>query len=764
MNPRRIRALIALSGVPFLVLGGASPSLANCPGGGTIYQGFGDGRFTGCGTTAYAFIWQHQRAVQRLVSGTTTNGPAGVDGGANSTVADGLMAPGSQPGDYTAMFDWRTAGTDGCTTAWLESDTSCATGIASLPVNDFVIAGRTVADPYTALAAIVSVDGNEIFSAWILDNAGAPSIDGDPCGADAYSFKSPPDIACGAIPRPNFDSVSCNTQGCTVGLSVAPSAAPILDDCEVAHSRALNCTGPEGDRRNLLAGRQLFWKKAPCLEPPADTRSYVMSTTPFPGTATANFTPYSVEDGDLDGTLDAGEDGASGGTVDGRLDPFILPGNALETRTVFVPSVTSPGECVYLAIGLALDINPIAPAESVITPLLSLNPQAVPTSCTGADADDDGFTDCEGDCDDGQITVYPGAPQICDGINNDCDDPAWPALPAAEHDDDADAYLVCQGDCNDANPAVHPGASETCNGIDDDCDAMVDEDAAGEDSDGDLVHNLCDNCPSAYNPGQTDSDGDLIGNSCDNCITVPNADQADRDADARGDLCDNCPDDANTLQDDTDADGVGDVCDNCIADPNPAQANLDADSEGDACDLNDGLILITVESGDFVSWQMEEGFSTFNEYRGDLSVLRASGVYTQDPQAVPLAGRACDLFDPYAMDDSNPALGQGVFHLVTGNAGGIESSLGTDSQGAERPNTNPCPGCPGAPRAAGGACIPPCAGPGRRSCRLRRVLDAVRNHAFPSSPLMPPAGVAMMEAVSGRNAPTFSERETHHAG
>ncbi len=220
---------------------------------------------------------------------------------------------------------------------------------------------------------------------------------------------------------------------------------------------------------------------------------------------------------------------------------------------------------------------------------------------------------------------------------------------------------------------------------------MVDEDAAGEDSDGDLVHNLCDNCPSAYNPGQTDSDGDLIGNSCDNCITVPNADQADRDADARGDLCDNCPDDANTLQDDTDADGVGDVCDNCIADPNPAQANLDADSEGDACDLNDGLILITVESGDFVSWQMEEGFSTFNEYRGDLSVLRASGVYTQDPQAVPLAGRACDLFDPYAMDDSNPALGQGVFHLVTGNAGGIESSLGTDSQGAERPNTNPCP-------------------------------------------------------------------------
>lgn len=42
-------------------------------------------------------------------------------------------------------------------------------------------------------------------------------------------------------------------------------------------------------------------------------------------------------------------------------------------------------------------------------------------------------------------------------------------------DADGDGFTVAQGDCNDTNPAIHPGATELCNGSDDDCDGTVDE-------------------------------------------------------------------------------------------------------------------------------------------------------------------------------------------------------------------------------------------------------------------------------------------------
>ena len=37
------------------------------------------------------------------------------------------------------------------------------------------------------------------------------------------------------------------------------------------------------------------------------------------------------------------------------------------------------------------------------------------------DGDGDGFRTCDGDCDDRNASIFPGAPEFCDGLNQDCD-------------------------------------------------------------------------------------------------------------------------------------------------------------------------------------------------------------------------------------------------------------------------------------------------------------------------------------------------------
>ena len=71
----------------------------------------------------------------------------------------------------------------------------------------------------------------------------------------------------------------------------------------------------------------------------------------------------------------------------------------------------------------------------------------------------------------GDDDVYPGAFEFCDGVDNNCDG----QLPAGEADNDGDGYMVCEGDCNDNNETVYPGAPEDCDdGFDNDCDGWID--------------------------------------------------------------------------------------------------------------------------------------------------------------------------------------------------------------------------------------------------------------------------------------------------
>ncbi len=112
-----------------------------------------------------------------------------------------------------------------------------------------------------------------------------------------------------------------------------------------------------------------------------------------------------------------------------------------------------------------------------------------------------GHVDRGGDCDDTEDGVFPGAWELCDGLDNDCDG----VVPEDESDADGDGLMPCDGDCDDADPdanledrdgdgfpscpteetgigdcddgdpAVFPGAAEACNGVDDDCDGDPDE-------------------------------------------------------------------------------------------------------------------------------------------------------------------------------------------------------------------------------------------------------------------------------------------------
>ncbi|MEZ4327859.1 MAG: FG-GAP-like repeat-containing protein [Polyangiales bacterium] len=96
------------------------------------------------------------------------------------------------------------------------------------------------------------------------------------------------------------------------------------------------------------------------------------------------------------------------------------------------------------------------------------------------------------DCDDANPFVFPGAPEVCDGLINDC---GTGMGPRANEDADGDGFGAPDGDCveseafpktdcDDDDPATYPGAPEICDRITNDCN-MPREPRLVEDADGD---------------------------------------------------------------------------------------------------------------------------------------------------------------------------------------------------------------------------------------------------------------------------------------
>ncbi len=276
------------------------------------------------------------------------------------------------------------------------------------------------------------------------------------------------------------------------------------------------------------------------------------------------------------------------------------------------------------------------------------------------DADGDGFGDPEtrtttpcdqvpegnvdngDDCDDTSDVVFPGAPERCDALDNDCDaeideDINYDWYGDADGDGYGDAtayvetcapdegYVADATDCDDTRADTHPDADELCDDYDNDCDGTLDEDAIDPDAwyadtDGDGYGDAsdvafacdpmegrvadfddCDDTRAAVNPAAqevcNELDDDCDGNvddddlSLDTSTTLPW--YADSDVDGFGDagvVTWACAQPSGTVTDDTD-------CNDADVAINPAALEIcngiDDDCDTLTDDADDSLDLST---------------------------------------------------------------------------------------------------------------------------------------------------------------------------
>ncbi len=317
------------------------------------------------------------------------------------------------------------------------------------------------------------------------------------------------------------------------------------------------------------------------------------------------------------------------------------------------------------------------------------------------DDDGDGFTGDE-DCSDGDASVNPGAVELCNGIDDNCDGVVDEGVTNAYWiDADGDGYgdpgtLVeaCAApegsvpndtDCDDDNADIHPGATETCNELDDDCDGTIDDDLAStwyadadDDGYGDASRPVeaC-NAPTGYIADNTDCD-DVRGDVYPGALEV--CDERDNDCDALVD-----EEVATTYYIDLDADGWGGFsgtteacsvpvgyaeqlgdCDDGEASVNPDAPEvcneIDDDCDGDIDDADASVDVTT--GGTFYTDADADGFGdastgTWSCSATSTTVMDSSDCDDGNALVNPAAAEVCNEIDDDcdgAIDDNDASV------------------------------------------------------------------------------------------------------------
>jgi hypothetical protein len=209
----------------------------------------------------------------------------------------------------------------------------------------------------------------------------------------------------------------------------------------------------------------------------------------------------------------------------------------------------------------------------------------------GTDSDGDTFSSEDGDCDDSDIDVFPGAVEVVDdGIDQDCNGSDSISCFLDNDGDgygdnlayyDADAACTAgtsavEGDCDETDPETSDGGIELCDEIDQDCDGDFVEEWVDVDADG-LPE--CATDPDEDGDGYTPSEGD-----CDDVDPFINPGEIDNcndlDEDCDGDFVETWPD--------MDNDGLPE-CDPAVDDDGDGYAELDGDCRDGDPTINPGV-------------------------------------------------------------------------------------------------------------------------------------------------------------------------------